>query len=170
MAIVQVKQAKPPRLRRRAFLAVATAGLCGAGVIAAPGIAPYVEDRIHRAELDVVRGDITNLEGVSLDAAIQAARITRAGVQIIVLPIARLVAAVGGGELGLILHSLDIARAALSLAHAPANPLDNLRAVVASWQQGMTSLPIALTSYSTADITSAELYLTTLKRQLARPS
>ena len=167
---MHVKQTKPPRLGRRAFLAVATAGVCGAGVIAAPRIAPYVEDRIHQAELDAVLGEITNLEGVSLDAAIQAAEITRAGVQIIVLPVARLVAAVGGGGLGLVLHSLDIARAALSLAHAPSGPLDNLRAVVASWQQGMTSLPIALTSYSTADITSAELYLKTLKRQVERSS
>lgn len=163
-----LKQARPPRLGRRAFLAVATAGVCGAGVVAAPRVAPFVEDRIHQAELNAVSGEISHLEGVSLDAAIQAAEITRAAVQIIVLPAARLVAAVGDGGLGLVLHSLDIAHAALSFAHAPTTPLDDLRAVVASWQQGMTALPIALTSYTTADITSAEVYLKALKSQVAR--
>lgn len=166
MAITHVQQVRPPRLRRRAFLALATAGVCGAGVVAAPHVGPYVEDRIHQAELDAVRGELSNLEGVSLDAAIQAAEITRAGVQIIVLPVARLVAAVGDGGLGLVLHTLDLAHAALSFAHAPTGPLDDLRSVVASWQQGMTALPIAVASYSTADITSAELYLKSLKHQM----
>ena len=165
MATTQVRQARPPRLRRRAFLAAATACVCGAGAVAAPRIAPYVEDRLHQAELDAVRGEFSALEGVSLDAAIRAAEITQAAVQVIVLPVARLVAVLGDGGLSLVLHSLDIARAALSFAHAPTGPLDGLRAVVASWQQGLTSLPIALNAYSTADIASAERYLKALKRQ-----
>lgn len=168
MATLQVKQARPPRLRRRAFLAATTVGVCGAGALAAPHVAPYVQDRIHQAELDALGGEISNLEGVSLDAAIQAAEITRAAVQVIVLPVARLASAVGSGGLGLVLRSLGIAHAALSLAHAPTAPLDDLRAVVASWQQGMNALPIALTTYASADITSAEVYLKSLKRQVTR--
>lgn len=123
---------------------------------------------MHQAALDVAAGELRDLEGVSLDAAIRAAEITRAAVQIIVLPVARLASALGSGGLGLVLRSLDIAHAALALAHAPTGPLDNLRAVVASWQQDTSALPIALAAYTSADITSAEVYLKSLKRQMAR--
>ena len=123
---------------------------------------------MHQAALDVAAGELRDLEGVSLDAAIRAAEITHAAVQVVVLPVARLASALGSGGLGLVLRSLDIAHAALALAHAPTGPLDNLRAVVASWQQGTAALPIALAAYTSADITSAEVYLKSLKRQMAR--
>ncbi|MGO8947949.1 MAG: hypothetical protein ACLQUY_09860 [Ktedonobacterales bacterium] len=39
-----------------------------------------------------------------------------------------------------------------------------VHAVVASWQAGLTALPIAPNAYTTADITSAETYLRALKK------
>jgi hypothetical protein len=44
--------------------------------------------------------------------------------------------------------------------------VDQLHAVVASWQASLTTLPIALNTYATADITSAETYLSALKKMV----
>jgi hypothetical protein len=41
--------------------------------------------------------------------------------------------------------------------------------VVASWQAGLTALPIALETYATADIKSAETYLRALKKMVKQP-
>lgn len=144
---------------RRAFVTAAvTAGVCGAAV-AVPHVVPAVEQHIEQAALG-------ELEGVSLDAALEAAELTRAGVQVIVVPVARLAAALGSGALGLLLAALEVAHNVLAVVHASTKTVDELRAVVASWQAGLTLLPIALDTYATADITSAETYLRALKKMV----
>jgi hypothetical protein len=151
---------KGSRLARRAFVAgAATAALCGAGVLAAPSVVPNLEQRAAQATLG-------ELEGVSIDAALEAAEITRAAVQVIVIPVARLVAALGGGALSLLLSTLDAAHNALAFVHASTDMVDRLHGVVASWQSGLSVLPIALNTYATADITSAETYLRALKKMV----
>jgi hypothetical protein len=164
---VDTVQSKPagtaPRMARRAVLAAGTLGLCGA--VAA---APYVGQRLQEAERAALLAELAHVEGISLNAAIQAAELTRAAVETIVLPLARFVATVGNGALGLLLAAIDAARAALAVVHAPTTILDQFRAVVASWQAGVTILPIALDAYLTADITSAESYLRALKRMMER--
>jgi hypothetical protein len=117
----------------------------------------------------VLLNELGDLEGVSLDAALQAAEITRAAVKILVLPLAQLVARLGAGALDVVLTALDAARNALALLHLDTSVLDALRAVVVSWQGGIVSLPIALTTYATADIESAERYLRALKQMAERP-
>lgn len=165
-----VSTVKVPRRRvgRRTFLALAGLGACGAGAIAAPHVAPLVEQNIQQAALNAAAGELDQLEGVSLDAALEAARITAAAVRIIVLPVARLVATLGSGALGILLGILDTAHNALAFLHVSTTPLDLLRGVIASWQVSLASLPIALDAYATADITSAEAYLTALKRKVAQ--
>jgi len=113
-----------------------------------------------------VLAELSQLEGIPLDAAIQAAEITRAAVQTIVLPVARFVALMGNGALSVLLGAIDAARAALAVVHVPTTVLDQFRLVVVSWQTGLTALPIALETYLTADIQSAETYLKTLKRMI----
>src|SRR5262249_21625842 len=105
---------------------------------------------------------------ISLDAAIKAAEITRAAVQVIVLPVARLMATLGSGALTLLLGALDAAHNALSLVHVSTRAVDALHSTIASWQDGLNSLPIALTSYVNADITSAEAYLKALRKVVER--
>jgi hypothetical protein len=149
---------KGSRFPRRAFLtAAATAGLCGASVVAAPRVVPALEQRVGQAALG-------ELEGVSLDAALEAAAITRVAVQVIVIPVARLVAALGSGALSVLLGTLDAAHNALAFVHASTDTVDHLHAVVASWEADLSVLPIALNAYATADITSAETYLRALKK------
>ena len=167
MDTVGVAKAPRRRVNRRTFLALAGLGACGAGTIAAPHIAPLAEQGLQQAALNVAANELDQLEGVSLDAALEAARITAAAVRVIVVPVARLVAALGSGALGMLLAVLDAAHDALTLVHVSTTPLDLLRGAVASWQAGLTSLPIALDAYATADIKSAEAYLTALKRKVA---
>jgi hypothetical protein len=117
----------------------------------------------EQAAKNVALGELKQLEGISLDAAIEAAAITRAAVQVIVLPVARLMAFLGSGALTLLLGTLDVAHNALSLVHASTDGVDHLHGVVASCQAGLNTLPITLASYVNADITSAEAYLKALR-------
>src|SRR5262245_9450075 len=146
--------------RRRLLTAATATGVCAAGGLAAPRLVPLAEEELKNVAL----GELKQLEGISLDAAIQAAEITRAAVNVIVLPVARLMALLGSGALTLLLGALDAAHNALSFVHASTQVVDALHTAVASWQDGLNSLPIALTSYVNADITSAEAYLKALRK------
>jgi hypothetical protein len=154
---------KGSRFPRRALVTTAVAaGLGGAAIVAAPRVVPAVEQRMEQAALG-------ELEGVSIDAALEAAEITRAAVQVIVVPVANLVALLGSGALTLVLDSLQGAHTALAFVHISTTVVDQLHAVVASWQAGLTALPIALETYTTANIKSAETYLRALKKMVKQP-
>ena len=64
------------------------------------------------------------------------------------------------------LGELGVAHNALAFVHVSTTEVDQLHAVVASWQAGLSALPIALHAYATADITSAETYLRALKKKV----
>jgi hypothetical protein len=148
---------KGARFPRRALVTTAVAAGLGGAVIAVPRILPSMEQRVEQAALG-------ELEGVSIDAALEAAEITRVAVEVIVVPVANLVALLGSGALGLLVGALELAHNALRLVQASTTVVDHLHAAVASWQAGITKLPIALNTYATADITSAETYLRALKK------
>jgi hypothetical protein len=154
-----LQEYSPPKathLSRRALLTLGALGVCGGAVVAAPRVAPAIEQHLKDAALDAGLDELRQLEGVSLDAAIRAAEITQAAVTVIVLPLARFISLLGSGAL------------AVLLVHLPTTTLDQFRAVVASWQVGVASLPISLDAYLTADITSGEAYLKALKRRMAQ--
>jgi len=109
--------------------------------------------------------ELSSLEGVTLDDAIKAAEITQAAVRFLVLPLAQLVATIGGDGLAVLLASLTTATNVLGSVHITVAGLSGLRDTVASWHEHISSLPIALTSYSTANIANAETYLKALKKQ-----
>ena len=158
------KESKPAgkgsRFPRRALITTAAAaGIAGGVVVAAPRVVPAVEQHLEQAA-------IGELEGISIDAALEAAEITRAAVQVIVLPVADLVAILGSGALDVLLGALELAHNALALVRASTAAVDQLHAVVASWKAGLTALPIALNTYSNADISSAEAYLRALKKRV----
>lgn len=66
-------------------------------MLAAPRVAPLVEQGLQQAAFNAASGELAQLEGVSLDAALKAAQITDAAVHVIVVPVARLVATLGSG-------------------------------------------------------------------------
>jgi hypothetical protein len=150
---------KGSRFPRRALITTAAVAGIGGVAVAAPRVAPIVEQHVEQAA-------IGELEGVSIDAALEAAEITRVSVQVIVLPVAELVAILGNGALDVLLGSLELAHNALSLVRASTAAVDQLHTVVASWKAGLTLLPIALKAYSNADISSAEAYLRALKKRV----
>lgn len=156
---------------RRAFVVGATTGiLCGVGVVVAPRAVPALESQAQLMARGAVLDEIGQLEGVSLDAAIRAAELTRQAVSVFVIPLARFVALVGAGALDLLLKSVDAARAAMSILHLSTTLLDAFRDVVVSWRSGVSALPISLDRFLTADIMSAETYLRALKRLAEHPA
>jgi hypothetical protein len=144
------------------LLAAGTLAVCGGAAAAAP----YVGQRLENAGRAALLAELAQLEGVPIDAAIRAAELTRAAVQTIVLPLARFVSLVGSGALGALLAAIDGARAVLGALHIPTTVFDQFRIVVASWQSGVSGLPIALNAFLTADIQSAESYLKSLKHMI----
>ena len=146
---------------RRALLALAATGAVGVGAVVA---APYAEREMSDLERQAILRAIGELEGVPLDAAIAAAELTRAAVQTIVLPVARLVAAIGGGALDALIHSLDTMLTVANALHLTILWLQEMREMFVEWRDGVTTLPIALSAFTSADINSAEAYLRALKR------
>ena len=65
----------------------------------------------------------------------------------------------------MLLASLTTATNVLGSVHISVAGLSGLRDTVASWHSHISSLPIALTSYTTANIVNAETYLKALKKQ-----
>jgi hypothetical protein len=88
-------------------------------------------------------------------------------VQVIVLPVARLSAALGSGALGPLVGAVEMAHTGLALVRAPTDTVDQLRVVVASWESNIDTLLITPDAYANADITAAERYLKALKKQLS---
>ena len=151
-------------IRRRALLALAALGVCGAGAVAAPHVVPAMDARISDAEHALLQREIGQVEGVSLDAAIRAAELTRAAVQVIVLPLARLMSFIGVHALDGLVLELETAHNLAAAVHISTTGIDQLHDLVTSWQGNIGSLPIALDAYTTADILSAERYLKALKK------
>jgi len=173
MATIQDSPAPAPisshsgsHIGRRALLGttLAAAALCAAGAAASPVLIPAAEDRLRQAALDAALGELQQLEGVPIEAAIRAAELTRAAVRVIVLPVARLIALLGSGALSVLLGALTTAHNAVAFIHGDTTGVDALHSVVASWQSGLSTLPVSLDAYLNADITSAEAYLKALKR------
>ncbi len=164
MATVIEKKPANNVSRRRIIAAAATVGVCGAAAVAAPQAIPFAEQKLQAAAL----AELKSIEGVSLDAAIEAAEITRAAVKVIVLPVAQLVAFLGSGALGIVNLALQGAHDALAFFHLSTSVVDSLQTMVQSWQDGLNQLPISLSSYANADITSAETYLKALRKMVTQ--
>jgi hypothetical protein len=147
---------------RRALLTIGALAVCGGAAAATP----YAVQRAEDAARAAVLKELEQIEGIPIDAAIRAAEITRAAVQTIVLPVAQFVATIGAGALNALLAAIDAARNAMNAFHISTAMLDSFRIAVVSWQSSVTALPIALDSYLTADIVSAETYLKTLKHMI----
>ncbi|GAC1451029.1 MAG: hypothetical protein PVSMB4_10530 [Ktedonobacterales bacterium] len=170
------------QLGRRVLLTtVVGAGLCAGGAALTPlaldKAKQYATDQFTaglEAGANQARQQLLNeleqLEGISLDAALQVAHFTRLAVQYIVLPVANAVAAIGAGALDLLISAIDAVRSGLSYIPGGsqfAPPLDRLRDMLGSWRTGVKLLPIELTAYANTDIDSAQTYLTSLQAKIA---
>jgi hypothetical protein len=169
------------KVARRVLLTAGGLALCAGGVAATPFLLDqakkYTEDQLANAfdagvanARQALLNDLAQLEGVSLDAAIEVATLTKLLVTYIVLPVARLVAAIGSGGLNLLIQAVSAAKNALGLIPGSGQyqqVLQHLIDMLQSWRTGVALLPNALSTYANADITSAESYLMALKKMIA---
>lgn len=163
MGTVENKVRAETHVGRRALLGLAAAaGVCGLGAVAAP----QIKQEIDTLEREALLKELGQLEGITIDAAIAAAELTQAAVKLIVLPLARLLAFIGGNALDALISSIDTARAISAGLHITIPWLNELRALFASWRDNVEQLPITLTAITTADISSAETYLKALRQHI----
>ncbi len=165
------------KLGRRALMGVAAVSVCAAGVALTPTaervaqqIGQQAVDQAYAAGIAAGRqallGELAQLEGVPIDAAIEVAQLTRLAVLYIVRPVASLFATIAGDALGGFIAAIASAQSHLASINVHITQLDQLKSLLTQWQQGVEQLPIALTKYATADIDSAENYLKALKKQI----
>ena len=165
------------KLGRRALVGVAAVSVCAAGVALTPSaeriaqqVGQQAIDQAYAAGIAAGRqallSELAQLEGVPIDAAIEVAKLTRLAVLYIVKPVAQLFATIAGDALGGLIAALTSAQQHLASINVHIAQLDQLKSLFSEWQQGVESLPVALTHYATADIDSAENYLNSLKKQI----
>jgi hypothetical protein len=169
------------RLARRALLAVAGLGLCGAGAALTPTLLndarTYTQDQLEAAfaagaanARQALLNDLSNLEGFSIDAALAAAQLTKLAVKYIVGPAATLVAILGVGALDIVIGALELVLNGLNFIPGGSSvqqPLKQLHDMLASWRLNLSLLPQSLTTYANWDIDSAEGYLKALQNMIA---
>ncbi len=174
-------QRRAGKLGRRALVGVAVVSVCAAGVALTP-TAEHLAQQVGQEAIDqayaagiaagrqALLGELAQLEGVPIDAAIEVAQVTRLAVLYIVRPIAQLFATIAGDALGGFVAAISSAQDHLATINIHISQLDQLKSLLTQWQQGVQQLPIALTQYATADIDSAENYLKGLKKQIQQQS
>ncbi|HVB23486.1 MAG TPA: hypothetical protein VNG51_16225 [Ktedonobacteraceae bacterium] len=164
--------------------------LVGLGVVAVGGVAAYeLVPRIPQALNDVgtniehqlqdaynrgiaaggeaVRKELINsldtLEGVSLQGAIGAAKLTRVAYDVFVSPLVTLAATVAGDFLNITLRALITGRSWLAAIRQDNDTLAALQTVLETWIKQVTAMPKQIQSITDADLDGAQSYLHALQ-------
>ena len=106
------------------------------------------------------------VEGVSLDAAIGAARLTRVAYDVFVSPLVTLAATVADNFLSVTLAALINARNWLKQISADNATLAALQSVLQSWEKQANTMPKKLQTITETDLDGAQAYLAALKRKI----
>ena len=180
------RQKKKKGLSRRKLLIGAVA--VGGGAIAAYELAPHLPQALEQAGSNIehqlqdafnkglaaggeaVRKELINsldtLEGVSLDAAIGAARLTRIAYDVFVSPLVTLAATIADDFLSALLGALTQARKWLTSINADNATLAALQAVLQSWVNQVQNMPKKLQTITETDLDGAQAYLRALQRKI----
>jgi len=110
---------------------------------------------------------LEDLEGVSLDAAISAAKLTRVAYDVFVSPVVKFLANIAGDFLSVTLQALISGRHWLGNIGQDNNTLAALQSVLESWNQGAQQMPKQIQAVADADLDGAQSYLRALKRKIA---
>jgi len=180
------RRAKKRGLTRRKLL-------LGLGAVAVGGVAAYelgpkipgainnvgtnieheIQDAYNRglaAGAEAVRKEfitaLDSLEGVSLQAAMAAAKLTRVAYDAFVSPLVTLAATVTGDFLNVTLQALGIARGFLAKFNQDNETLAALQTVLQNWVKQAHELPKQLQSITDADLDGAQAYLRALQRKI----
>ena len=180
------KKKKKGFLSRRKLIAGAI--LVGGGAVAAYELGPklpqalenagsniehQIQDAFNRgfaAGGEAVRKELINgldtLEGVSLDGAIGAAKLTRVAYDVFVSPIVTLAATIADDFLAALLNALIKARGWLQQINADNATLVALTSVLQSWVNQVHVMPKKLQAITDTDLDSAQTYLNALQRKI----
>ena len=109
---------------------------------------------------------LDNLEGVSLDAAMGAAKLTRTAYDVFVSPIVTLSATVAGDFLSTVSLALQTGRGWLNKINYGSATLDALQTVVDSWVKQAKNLPQHWQAATDTDLDGAQAYLRALQRKI----
>jgi len=180
------RKARKQRLSRRKLL-------LGLGAVAVGGVAAYelgpkvpgalndvgsniehqIQDAYNRglaAGAEAVRKEfvttLQNLEGVSLQAAMTAAKLTRQAYDAFVSPLVTLAATVTGDFLSVTLQALSIARGFLAKVNQDNDTLAALQTVLQSWVKQVHQMPKQIQTITDADLDGAQAYLRALQRKI----
>jgi hypothetical protein len=184
---------EPPRrrrrilTRRRVLLGLGVAATGGA-VVAATELVPKIPQAIStgasnlehqlsdafnrgfQAGADAVRKDflnaLENMEGVSLDAAMGAAKLLRTAYDVFVNPLVTLAANVAGDFLNVTLRAFIQARHWLANIGQDNSTLAALQNVLESWTQQANQMPKQIQAITDADLDGAQAYLRGLQRKI----
>lgn len=119
---------------------------------------------------EAVRKEFINaldtLEGVSLDAAIGAAKLTRVAYDVFVSPLVTLAATVANDFLAVTLAALIKARSWLAQINADNPTLAALQIVLQNWTDQAHNMPKKLQTITVTDLDGAQAYLRALQRKI----
>ena len=109
---------------------------------------------------------IDTLEGVSLEGAIGAARLTRVAYDVFVSPLVTLAATVADDFLSITLAALTKARSWLQQINADNATLAALQSVLKNWVDQVHTMPKKLQTITETDLDGAQAYLRALQRKI----
>lgn len=162
---------------RRALFATAGLGVCAAAVVGTPlaikAAEQYAADQAAKALQDgidqgkqAVLAELEQLGDISIDTAINVAELTKLGVKYILVPVASVISGAADVALQGFIDVIEKAQGFANFFGAQISQLNQLHSLLTSWKSNLNSLPTSLNSYATADITSAETYLKSLKAMI----
>ena len=183
------RKAKEKNLSRRRLLVglgtIAVGGAAAAAVAyelprvpqaindAGTNIEHQIQDAFNRgfsSGADAVRKEfitaLDQLEGISLDAAISAAKLTRVAYDVFVSPLVAFLANIADDFLTVTLRALITGRHWLANIGQDNGTLGALQKVLESWVKDAQQMPKQLQAVADADLDGAQSYLRALKRKI----
>ncbi len=184
--IVKPSKKKKKGMSRRKMLLVAAAA--GGTAIAGYELLPKVPHALEQAGTNIehqlqdafnkgvtageeaVRKEFINaldtMEGVSLEAAIGAAKLTRVAYDVFVSPLVTLAATVADDFLSITLAALIKARSWLQQINVDNATLAALQSVLQNWVKQVNTMPKKLQTITETDLDGAQAYLAALHRKI----
>lgn len=117
------------------------------------------------ARKDLLNG-LDDLEGFSLDAAIEAAKLTRVAYDVFISPLVTLAATVADDFLVATLDALINGRKWLAQINEDSPTLAALQAVLQSWVNQVHEMPKTVQTITETDLDGAQAYLRALQRKI----
>jgi hypothetical protein len=109
---------------------------------------------------------LEDMEGISLEAAIAAARLTRVAYDVFVSPLVSLAATVAGDFLTITLRTVQTARSWLARIYQDNDTLAALQTVLEAWVKQINTMPKQIQAITDSDLDGAQAYLRSLQHKI----